>query len=224
MTEDKHPERMIKKTLRTLRRAVHMSGLDEKEAGNDPILLFEKWIVAAVEKESFEPNSMVLATASKEGQPTARTVLLKDYSPEGFIFYTNYDSRKGLDLAENPVASLVFYWGVLMRQVLIDGTVTKVDRATSAEYFHSRPRGSQLAAYVSAQSQPVKDRQELTDQMKAAEKTWKGKEIPLPEEWGGYLLNPQRVEFWQGRADRMHDRLCYIKAEDGSWTLQRLAP
>ncbi|MBZ0166560.1 MAG: pyridoxamine 5'-phosphate oxidase [Candidatus Omnitrophica bacterium] len=224
MTKDKYSESTIKKTLRTLRRAVHMSGLNETEAGDDPIVLFEKWIAAAVEKESFEPNSMVLATASKDGHPTARTVLLKDYGPEGFVFYTNYDSRKGLVLTENPQASLVFYWGVLMRQVLIDGVVTRTGRATSEDYFHSRPRGSQLAAYVSAQSRPVKDRKVLTDAMKTAEAEFKGQEIPCPEEWGGYCLQPRRIEFWQGRPDRMHDRLCYTHRDDGTWKRERLAP
>lgn len=217
-------EPIIHKTLRNLRRAVNMSGLEESEAGADPIVLFEKWIEAAVAKTDREPNAMTLATSSKDGYVTARTVLLKDFGPEGFVFYTNYDSRKGDQLTENPRASLVFHWPVHMRQVLIEGTVTRLDHAASAEYFHSRPRGSQLAAYVSAQSRPVADRGELTDKMKAAEQEFAGKEVPCPPQWGGYILNPTRIEFWQGRADRMHDRLCYTRTSDGNWKLERLAP
>ena len=217
-------EPLIKKTLRTLRRAVNQSGLDEKDAGPDPIALFEKWIVAAVEKEAFEPNAMVLATASPDGHPTARTVLLKDYGPDGFVFFTNYASRKGEQLTANPRASLVFYWGILMRQVLIDGTIARTDRQTSEEYFHSRPRGSQLAALVSAQSRPVANRAELEQLLKDAEEKYKDSEVPCPEGWGGYVLNPARIEFWQGRADRVHDRLCYTRNGEGAWKLERLAP
>ncbi len=217
-------EPAIKKTLRNLRRAVNMSGLDETEAGPDPLVLFEKWLAAAIKKTDFEPNAMTLATASPDGRPTARTVLLKDFGPEGFVFYTHYASRKGDQLARNPHASLVFHWPVLMRQVLIDGTVTRTSAESSAEYFHSRPRGSQIAAYVSAQSHPVQDRAELVAKVKAAEAEFKGKEIPCPPQWGGYILLPLRIEFWQGRADRMHDRLCYTRIDDRSWKLERLAP
>ncbi len=215
---------VVKKTVRTLRRALNYGGLYEKDVSNDPFEQFAKWIKDAVEKEMFEPNAMTLCTASKDGTPTARTVLLKDYTNEGFTFYTNYNSRKGQNLTDNPKASLVFYWGSLSRQVLIDGNVSLVDRETSVEYFHSRPKGSQLAAYASNQSHIVKNRDELETKIKEVEQKFKGKKIPCPDNWGGYLLNPLRIEFWQGRADRTHDRLCFTRKEDGSWLMERLAP
>lgn len=213
-----------KKVIRTLRRALNYKGLNEKDTPQDPFVFFDQWINQAISKESFEPNAMTLATASKEGKPSARTVLLKDYGPQGFIFYTNYESRKGDDLSANPQASLVFYWGSLSRQVLIDGKVEKVKREDSIAYFHSRPRSSQIAAYVSAQSHAVPDRNFLEDRMKAAAKEFKNTAIPCPIHWGGYRLKPDRIEFWQGRTDRLHDRLCYTHQSNGSWRRERLAP
>lgn len=217
-------ENPIKKVVRTLRRALNYSGLYEKDASDDPFIQFEGWMKVAVEKETFEPNAMTLATASKEGAPTARTVLLKDYSPEGFVFYTNFNSRKGQHLTGNPQASVVFYWGSLSRQVLIDGHVSQVDRQTSVDYFHSRPRGSQIAAYVSNQSQAVESRQELETKAKEVKEQFKDQEIPCPENWGGFCLAPSRIEFWQGRPDRLHDRLCYTKIAPSAWQRERLAP
>ncbi|MCA9400397.1 MAG: pyridoxamine 5'-phosphate oxidase [Candidatus Omnitrophica bacterium] len=214
----------IKNVVRNFRRALNYKGLYEREAPAEPIELFKKWMAAAVKKELFEPNAMTLATATQDGRPTARTVLLKDFGPDGFVFYTNYHSRKGKNLEANPHASLVFYWGSLSRQVLVDGTVTRTDRRTSEEYFHSRPRGSQIAAAASEQSSVVSNRETLMDKMKEIERDYQGKEVPCPQNWGGYCLIPQRIEFWQGRPDRMHDRLCYQLQADGTWLRERLAP
>ena len=213
----------IKQVVRNLRRALNYAGLYEKDVCADPFEQFEGWMKDAVKKEAFEPNAMTLATASKDGKPTARTVLLKDYSPEGFTFYTNFSSRKGQNLIDNPQASLVFYWASLSRQVLIDGTIVKTDRQNSEDYFHSRPRGSQIAAFISEQSSVVKDRTQLEDKVKEIEEKYKDQEIPCPENWGGFLLKPIRIEFWQGRPDRLHDRICFT--QDGQkWKSSRLAP
>lgn len=218
------PTQKVKNLIRDLRRAISASGLDEKDAATDPFVQFEQWLNDAVAKVEFEPNAMTLATASKDGTPTARTVLLKDFGPEGFTFFTNYDSRKGKDLEENPKASLVFYWGPLTRQVLIDGTVSMLSREESEEYFHSRPRASQIAAAASEQSNVIKDREELKARFKEFETKYRDQEIPCPNEWGGYRLEPHRIEFWQGRPDRLHDRLCYTKQSADAWKLERLAP
>lgn len=214
----------IKQTVRTLRRALNYEGLYEKDAPVEPFALFEKWITSAVKKEKFEPNAMTLATVSADGRPNARTVLLKDYSPQGFVFYTNYASRKGEDIQAHPQVSVVFYWPSLSRQVLINGEVSKIDREASVEYFHSRPRASQIAAYVSHQSHMVTGREDLEARFKQAESDFKDQDIPCPENWGGYLLVPERIEFWQGRPDRLHDRLCYTLIAEGEWSRERLAP
>lgn len=214
----------VKSVIRDLRRGLNYKGLYEKDAAADPFTQFEAWMADAIKKETFEPNAMTLATATSDGRPTARTVLLKDFSPKGFEFYTNYNSRKGQSLIENPKASLVFYWGSLSRQVLIDGNVEKISYEKSAEYFHSRPRASQIAAYISDQSQVVSDREELKAKMASVTKELEGKEIPCPQHWGGFVLMPVRIEFWQGRPGRLHDRLCYSRTDSGEWQLNRLAP
>jgi len=216
--------RILKNVIRDLRRALNYRGLYEKDAAADPLVQFESWLKDAVDKEQFEPNAMTLATASADGRPSARTVLLKDFGPGGFVFYTNYTSRKGDQLTANPQASLVFYWASLSRQVIIDGTVEKTGRAESEEYFHSRPRGSQIAACASAQSRPVNGREELETKAKGLTAQYKGAEIPCPDNWGGYRLIPSRIEFWQGRPDRLHDRLAYRRNADQTWTRERLAP
>jgi pyridoxamine 5'-phosphate oxidase len=173
---------------------------------------------------SVEVNAMVLATVDAEGRPSARTVLLKGVDARGFVFFTNYESRKGRELAGNPNASLVFYWPDLERQVCASGLITKLSREESQAYFHSRPRGSQLGAWASHQSAPVPNRAALEDQFRTAEAKFAGMEIPLPEFWGGYVLRPERVEFWQGRASRMHDRFEYLRDSNGAWTVRRLNP
>jgi pyridoxamine 5'-phosphate oxidase len=166
---------------------------------------------------------MTLATADAEGRVSARMVLLKGYGPEGFVFYSNYASRKAAQLAVNPHAALVFYWAQLERQVRVEGTVEKLPREASETYFRSRPRGSQLGAWASPQSQPLRDRQELLRRAAAAEDRFAGREVPLPDHWGGYRLWASALELWQGRPDRLHDRFRYDREGDG-WRLERLAP
>jgi len=166
---------------------------------------------------------MTLATVDAHGQPSTRTVLLKSVDERGFIFFTNYDSRKGRELAENPRAALTFFWPDLERQVCVAGTVTKLPGAESERYFQSRPRGSRLAAWASSQSQPVPDRAFLEAQWRELERKFPD-DIPLPANWGGYILQPERIEFWQGRPSRLHDRFSYARQPDGSWKIERLAP
>jgi pyridoxamine 5'-phosphate oxidase len=170
-----------------------------------------------------DANATVLSTVDKNGRPSSRNVLLKGVDERGFIFFTNYDSRKGLELAENPSAALTFYWPELERQVCIAGSVEKISREESEKYFKSRPRGSQLAAWASNQSDIVKDRAALEAKWNEMEKKFPN-EVPLPPNWGGYVLKPERIEFWQGRASRLHDRFQYTRQPDNSWKLERLAP
>ncbi len=210
-------------SLADLRKDYSMSGLLEKDLARDPFRQFDKWFQEAEAAKLVEPNAMTLATATKDGRPSARTVLLKGVDGRGFVFYTNYESRKGRDLAENPRASLLLPWIGLERQVIIEGPLAKLSREESAAYFHSRPRASQLGAWVSQQSSIITGRSVLEDAMKALEKKHAGAEIPLPPAWGGYRLAPESVEFWQGRRSRLHDRLRY-RREAGEWIVERLAP
>ena len=166
---------------------------------------------------------MTLATADKHGRPSARIVLMKSCDAQGFVFYTNYDSRKGQELAENPHACLLFYWSQLWRQVRIEGAIEKVSEAESEEYFHSRPLGSKLGAWASDQSQPVESREQLEKQFEEFNRKFAGN-VPRPPHWGGYRLRPDVIEFWQGRENRLHDRLRYNLRADGTWTVERLAP
>jgi pyridoxamine 5'-phosphate oxidase len=168
-------------------------------------------------------NAMTLATVDKNGQPSSRTVLLKSVDERGFIFFTNYDSRKGRELTDNPNAALTFFWSDLERQVCVAGSVTKLPVAESEAYFKSRPRGSRIGAWASNQSQPVADRAVLEKKWRELEKQFPG-EIPLPPNWGGFILSPERIEFWQGRPSRLHDRFQYCRQPDGAWKIERLAP
>jgi pyridoxamine 5'-phosphate oxidase len=211
-------------SLADLRKDYTMSGLLEKDLARDPFRQFDKWFQEAEAAKLVEPNAMTLATASRDGRPSARTVLLKGVDGRGFVFYTNYESRKGRDLAENPRASLLLPWIGLERQVIIEGPLAKLSREESAAYFHSRPRASQLGAWVSQQSSIITGRAALEDAMKALEKKHAGAEIPLPPAWGGYRLAPESVEFWQGRRSRLHDRLRYRREAGGEWLIERLAP
>jgi len=167
---------------------------------------------------------MTVATATKDGRPSARTALLKGVDGRGFVFFTNYESRKGRELATNPHATLVFPWLALERQVIVEGTVTKASREESEAYFHSRPHASQLGAWVSQQSSIVANRAVLEDGYKAVERKYAGQTVPIPPHWGGFRLSPERVEFWQGRRSRLHDRLRYVREKDGSWSVERLSP
>lgn len=200
------------------------TGLDESMLAADPIDQFRRWLADAVEFGMPEPTAMILATVSGAGELRARTVLLKGHDADGFRFFTNRTSRKGSDLAEVPRASLLFPWHAMHRQVHVTGPVTQLPAAESEAYFHSRPRASQLAAWASWQSQVIGNRGELEARYARLEERWPaGEEVPAPDFWGGYLVSPVTIEFWHGRANRMHDRLRYGR-RGGSWVIERLAP
>lgn len=201
------------------------AGLTENDADADPIAQFRAWFDQAVSAEVPEPNAMTLATATKEAEPSARIVLLKGFDERGFVFFTNYESEKGRELAENPRASLCFFWSPLERQVRVKGNVTKVTREESEQYFHSRPRGSQLGAWASRQSEVIASRLQLEQELASLQqKHGETSQIPLPPFWGGYRVAPRSVEFWQGRSSRLHDRLLYSRQADGTWARERLSP
>jgi pyridoxamine 5'-phosphate oxidase len=185
---------------------------------------FARWFADAVAAGLPEPNAMIVATADSAARPSARTVLLKGYDVRGFAFYTNYTSRKGVEARTNPYASLVFPWFAMQRQVLVAGVVERVSRAETEEYFASRPRGSQLGAWASPQSQVVPDRAVIDADYQAAVERFEGQEVPPPPHWGGLRVIPETVEFWQGRSSRLHDRLRYRRTEDEVWIVERLAP
>src|SRR5687767_11480460 len=206
-----------------LRREYTLAGLKEHDLAPDPILQFQRWFEDALASGIVEPNAMVLATADKQARPSSRIVLLKQVDARGFVFFTNYASRKGRELAGNPRAALTFPWHALERQVCVTGTITKVSREESEAYFKLRPRGSRLGANVSHQSQVVPSREALERKLAELEKQYPGEDIPAPAEWGGYVLAPAEIEFWQGRPNRLHDRLRYTR-EPGSWVIQRLSP
>jgi pyridoxamine 5'-phosphate oxidase len=230
-----------------LRREYGAGGLNRQDLSADPLAQFKTWFDQASATQSggrwrqigialyklwhallgHEPvdvTAMVLATVNQEGHPSARTVLLKGVDSGGLIFFTNYDSRKGRELAGNPNASLVFYWSNLERQVCVAGTVTKLPSAESAASFKTRPKGSRLAAWASSQSAVVADRQALEARWREMAARFPDDDVPLPPNWGGYVLSPTRIEFWQGRLNRLHDRFLYTKQADGSWFIERLAP
>ncbi|HZP60320.1 MAG TPA: pyridoxamine 5'-phosphate oxidase [Opitutaceae bacterium] len=207
-----------------LRHDYNLAGLSEKDLARDPFRQFEKWFQEAEAAKLPEPNAMVVATAGRDGRPGARTMLLKGLDGRGFVFYTNFDSRKGRELEVNPRASLLFPWIALERQVIAEGTVVRVAREEAEAYFHSRPRLSQLAAWASPQSTIISGRAVLDEAMKMLEKKYAGAEVPLPPHWGGFRLIPETVEFWQGRRSRLHDRLRYRREKSGEWLLERLAP
>jgi pyridoxamine 5'-phosphate oxidase len=197
--------------------------LSEDRAESNPISQFAQWFEKAQAAVKPLPHAMALATATGAGHPSLRMVLLKGYDARGFVFYTNYSSRKGRELARNSRATLLFYWGVLERQVRIEGRVTKVTAHESDEYFATRPRGSQLAAWASSQSAPITGRGALERRFAAFARKY-AEAVPRPPHWGGYRLAPEEIEFWQGREDRLHDRILYRRARGGRWTIDRLAP
>lgn len=198
-------------------------GIDVSNLKSNPFDQFEVWFNEAVENKLIEPNVMNLSTVSAEGKPSSRIVLLKGFDERGFIFYTNYDSRKAIELSKNNFAAMTFLWLELYKQVRIEGTVQRVSEMESDSYFNSRPRGSQIGAWVSAQSKPIIDRMELEDKAAEIERQFEGKVVPRPDNWGGYCLSPVLVEFWQGRANRLHDRIQYNLKND-IWTKHRLSP
>jgi len=211
-------------SLADLRKDYTLAGLLEKDLAKDPFRQFERWFQEAEAAKIPEPNATVLATVGADGRPSTRIVLLKGFDGRGFTFFTNYDSRKGRELAANPLASLNFPWIAMERQVNVEGRVVKITREESDAYFHSRPQGSQLGAWVSQQSSVISGRAVLEDVLKTYEKKYAGQTVPLPPNWGGYRLIPDRVEFWQGRRSRLHDRLRYRREADGAWIVERLAP
>lgn len=207
-----------------IRKNYSQKKLSEKKVANNPIKQFAKWWKQAVASKIDEVNAMTLATASPDGVPSARIVLLKDISEEGFTFFTNYNSFKGQQLAENPKACLIFFWKELERQVRITGLVQKINAAASDEYFNSRPEASQIGAIASPQSQVIESREWLDKHYKELKKQLEEQKIKRPEHWGGFIVKPVIIEFWQGRPSRLHDRLQYTLQENGQWKIERLAP
>ena len=234
--------------IANLRREYNLTSLRRSDLEADPLAQFKKWFdqAAGVRRSgrlrkrliqlyklfflggnggsATEVNAATLATADKDGRPSARTVLLKGVDERGFIFFTNYQSRKGRELAENPQGALVFHWADQARQVCIAGVVEKIPRAESEAYFRTRPRGSRLGAWASRQSESVENRECLEKRWSELETEYPGDDIPTPPNWGGYVLSPGRIEFWQGRPSRLHDRFCYSRQPDKSWRLERLQP
>ena len=200
------------------------TALDENTVDRDPIKLFRLWFDAAIASGSRLPESMTLATATPSGKPSARVVLLKQVDAHGFVFYTNYRSAKAKELDGNPQAALVFYWVGLDRQVRVEGTVGRVSAEESDEYFKTRPRESQLGALASPQSEVIESREVLEESLHKFEEDYRDREVERPSHWGGYRLKPERIEFWENRPGRLHDRIAYDLQPDGSWTIKRLAP
>jgi len=215
----------MKAKLASLRKSYEKGILDMDQITDNPIQLFQTWFYEAKESDSIdEANAMSLTTLGLDGYPRARVVLLKDYSEEGFVFFTNYHSDKGKSLLKHPKVGLSFYWPVLERQIIIKGTAEKLSAERSDQYFHSRPRGSQLGAHVSPQSEEIRDRKFLEDRQAEYEKKYENTEIPRPQHWGGILVVPSEIEFWQGRPNRLHDRICYVLENGLDWKTKRLAP
>lgn len=216
---------MDKPTLADLRENYTQSGLDVIDVHPDPFVQFHNWMDLAIVSKIVDPNAMTLATADANGVPSARIVLLKHYDEQGFCFFTNYTSKKGLDIAQNPHASVVFHWKELERQVCIRGKVEKVSKEESETYFHMRPHKSQIGAIASDQSHPIANREALEAcEAELLAQYPEGTEIPLPNFWGGYRIIPEYIEFWQGRPSRLHDRIVYQLEESGDWTIGRLCP
>lgn len=210
--------------LDDFRREYLQSGLSREQLAANPITQFETWLKQAIEAKINDPTAMVVATVDQSGQPSQRIVLLKDVSPEGFVFYTNLESHKAKDLAQNPKISLHFPWHVLERQVKICGEVEQLSRAAVMKYFLSRPKESQLAAWASQQSERISSKQALMGKFNEIKQRFADGNITLPDFWGGYLVKPSAIEFWQGGAHRLHDRFMYTRQEDNSWDISQLQP
>jgi pyridoxamine 5'-phosphate oxidase len=206
-----------------------VSGIDEaalaeEDAGRDPFALFDRWFNDARDAGIYLHEAMSVATATPDGRPSSRQVLLKDFDADGFVFYTNYDSRKAAELQANPRAALLFHWPTLHRQVRVEGTVERTSREESEAYHRSRPRGSRIAAWASKQSAELESRAALEHRFSEKDRQYPGDDVPLPPFWGGYRVIPEAIEFWQGRANRMHDRILYRRSEKGPWKIMRLSP
>jgi pyridoxamine 5'-phosphate oxidase len=198
--------------------------LDETTAGPDPLLLFRRWFDDAIASGSRLPDAMTLATATKDGAPSARMVLLKQADENGLVFFTNYNSRKAQELDSNPRAALVLYWVQLDRQIRVEGSVERISSDESDEYFSTRPRESQIGALASPQSEVIASREVLTQRFKDYEEMFRDRHVPRPAHWGGYRLTPVRIEFWQNREGRLHDRILFERGADAAWSIKRLAP
>ena len=207
-----------------LRKEYTRAGLKESDTHPNPIEQFRTWFDEALDANLHEPNAMTLATSTPHGRPSVRVVLLKGFDERGFVFYTNYEGRKGEELEANPYCALLFYWGELERQVRVEGRVGRLPDEESDAYFAGRPRGSQLGAWASEQSRPVKDRGALEERLRELEAEYEGREVPRPPFWGGYRVEPEVIEFWQGRENRLHDRLRYRRSGNGGWRRERLQP
>lgn len=215
----------MEKTVADLRKDYTLQDLSETEINPNPVIQFQKWFEQARAAQLPEPNAMTLATATPDGKPSARMVLLKDFDEQGFVLFTNYNSDKGQELAANPQAALVFWWAELERQVRIVGTVEKISPEQSDSYFEMRPPNSRLGAWASNQSQVIVDREVLEQQLQEFQRQYQNQEVPRPPHWGGYRVIPTEIEFWQGRPSRLHDRLLYTRCWDNSsWKIQRLSP
>lgn len=215
---------MLNQKVADLRKDYKLASLDEQDVAPSPLQQFGKWWNDATSSEIDEPNAMTLATSTPDGRPSARIVLLKSFDEEGFMFFTNYESRKGQELARNPYVTLLFFWRELERQIRIEGIVSKVGEHVSNEYYNSRPMGSRIGAIASPQSQVIPDRHFLEEKVNETASKYE-KDMPQrPEYWGGYIVKPVAMEFWQGRSSRLHDRILYTLTTGGSWKIERLAP
>ncbi len=215
---------MNRDRISDIRRDYGLDNLSEEDIDCNPMVQFQKWFDQALKADFHDPNAMVASTVSETGFPSSRIVLLKGISEKGFTFYTNYKSQKGIELSKNGVISLLFWWDKLERQVRIEGHATKISRADSEQYFLTRPRLSQIGAHASNQSEIIKSNDQLKAQLAEVEENFKDKAITLPTNWGGYLVTPTSIEFWQGQPSRLHDRLKYTKTEQGEWNIDRLSP
>ena len=209
--------------LAALRRDYSLSSLKEADVDTDPIRQFERWFADALAAQVLEPNAMTLSTASRDGVPSGRIVLLKGVDARGFAFYTDYRSRKSAELAENPLAALTFLWKEIERQVRITGSVSRVSAEESESYFRSRPVGSRIGAWASHQSAVIPNRSDLEERVRTVNERFANTDVPLPSHWGGFRVMPDEIEFWQGRSDRLHDRIRY-RREDPAWVIERLSP